>query len=358
MNAVSPLGRPLAAAVAEFTYTLCPVLVASNVALELGWIDDELARVGARALHLRSRPDDGTWNLHFTHDSDRLVRDGGNSPAIWAHADIRRTVLVGLTQAQPAGKVLVRAGSDLFRVGDLKGRRIGIYRSANNAKIDHRRATTERGILNVLAVHGLTRHDLDWVDIADTDRHDEQPAPTPAGIWAQKRYFNESGSYLTNEAKALADGRIDALFDYSVGVAETLERTGQFKVIEDLDRHPDWTLRNANSPRTLVFSREFAEANRDAVVAWTRAAIRAGRWINANPQAAGAIFRRSTYYPDAAEIARALRHYDLVPNLSPQNLAGLRLQKDFLRKHGYVSNDFTVEDWADPSILAEAHAGL
>ena len=348
------------AASRELLYTICPVLVASNVALELGWIDDELARVGASATYLRSLADEDAWKPHYDHSSDRLIRDGGNSPAVWAKADLRPTVLIGLTQAQPAGKIIVRADSDIYRVADLKGRAFGIYKSLRTEKIDHRRATTEHGILAALALHGLGRADVQWVDIEDRDSHKEVPARTPAGIWAQRHTDLDalvSGTH-SREARALLEGRIDAIYDYSVGNAKRLEASGRFKVIDDLDLYPDWTLKIANAPRTITISKEFADTHRDVVVAFLRAAIRAGRWINANPDAAAEVFQRTTIYPDASEIARALRAYDLVPNLSAQNLAGLAIEKNFLKAHGYIRNDFDVAEWADASFLEEALASL
>lgn len=350
MGIVSKLSKDVkdATPVRKLIYTICPVLVASNVALELGWLADELARVGAKATYLRSLSEKGAWKWHYNHGSDNMVRDGGNSPAIWAKADLRPTILLGLTLAQPAGKVIVRATDRIYRVADLKGRRFGIYRSDNADKIDHRRATTEQGFLAALAVNGLSRNDLEWIDISDADAHAEAVSSTPAGIWAQTDHEE------TREARALLENRIDAIFDYSVGTARVLERTGEFKVIENLDRYPDWTLHVANAPRTIAISSEFAEGNHDVVVAYLRAAIRAGRWINANPDAAAEVFQRTTVYPDVREIASELRKYDLVPNLSEQNLAGLEIEKNFLRAHGYIKNDVDIHAWADPTYLEEA----
>lgn len=361
---MGPNVRPSADALAnsvsrELLYTICPVLVASNVALELGWIDDELLKVGASATYLRSLPGDA-WKAHYDHSSERLIRDGGNSPAVWAHADLTPTVLVGLTQAQPAGKVIVRADADLYRLEDLKGRRVALYRSLKTEKIDHRRATTEHGWLAALALAGLKRADVAWVDIDDADAHQETPARTPAGIWAQ-RHFARAGlpaGTTSLEAKALADGAVDALYDYSVGTAERLVATGKFKVLDDLDRYPDWTLKIANAPRTITVSRAFAETHRDVVVAYLRAALRAGGWINANPSAAADVFGRTTIYPDVPAIDRALRRYDLVPNLSAQNLAGLAHEAAFLKANGYIAHDVDVADWADASFLDEARATL
>lgn len=346
--------------VRELIYTICPVLVASNVALELGWIDDELARVGAKATYLRSEASNVPWQVHYTHDSDSLIRDGGNSPAIQAKADIHDTVLLAVTQAQPGGKIIVRADADIYRVADLRGRKVALYKSAQTGKIDHRRSTSDRGIRIALAVNGLSLNDVEIVDIEDQDAHTEKKSRTPAGIWAQ-RHVGETAvaeGVYSREARALAEGRVDAIFDYSIGVSKRLEATGLFKVIEDLDRHPDWTLHIANSPRTLAVSREFADRNRDVVVAWLRAAVRAGRWVNANREAAADIFLRTTNYLGTSEIARALHRYDLVPGLSAQNLAGLTIEKNFLRDHGYIRNDFDVNAWADGSYLEEALASL
>ncbi len=164
------------------------------------------------------------WPAHYNHASDRLIRDGGNSPAIWSKADLRPTVLIGLTQAQPAGKIIVRADDDIYRVADLKGRHIGLYKSQRNEKIDHRRATSEHGILAALAVHGLTRvRRPDRRCRGRRSRMRKSAAETPAGIWAQRRASATSTEGVRSaEARALADGRIDALYDYSIGVAKHL----------------------------------------------------------------------------------------------------------------------------------------
>ncbi|MDQ7989228.1 MAG: hypothetical protein REI09_06285 [Candidatus Dactylopiibacterium sp.] len=334
-------------------YTICPVLVASGVAAELGWLAEELRHAGARPDYLRARADAHGWLEHYNHRLPDLIRDGGNSPAIHARADIRPTVLLGLTQAQPAGKIIARSDASIHGVAQLRGRRIGLYRSRQTDKIDFRRATSEHGIARALALHGLREADVRIVDIDAPDLHVDTPSQGPSETWGRLRDQAARGV----ELQALERGEIDAYYEYGLGLADTLERSGRFKVLDDLDRHPDWTLGLANAPRTLTVSAEFASAHRDVVVAWLRAAIRAGRWINAHPQAAAAVFHRTTLYPEAA-IARVLPRYDLVPALTPQGLAGLRLAKDFLRERGYVKNDLDVDAWADASYLEEALASL
>ena len=94
------------------------------------------------------------------------------------------------------------------------------------------------------------------------------------------------------------------------------------------------------------------------MVAFLRAAIRAGRWINANPAAAAELFTRVTFNSDPALVRAALQGRDFVPQLSAQNLAALELKKRFLREHGYIKGDFRVADWADARFLQQAHASL
>ena len=43
-----------------------------------------------------------------------------------------------------------------------------------------------------------------------------------------------------------------------------------------------------------------------------------------------------------------------MPNLSPQNLASVEIGKDFMLSHGYIKNDFDVQEWAAPEFLEQA----
>ena len=358
MNALTETLRR-SRAIARFTavhYTICPVLVASSIAVELGWLEEEFRRVGAGAIYLRSLPDNAGWLPHFTHGLPALFREGGAISAIHAKADLTDTTLIGLTWVRngSGGQILVNSDSDIHSVAGLKGRRIGLYRSLNKDKVDFRRATAERGILLALELAGLGRKEVEIVDIEDAETPQYQPATRPAEYLAQGR---EKEKKTDPEIEALRAGRIEAIYAGG-GRTEKLVEGGLFTAIEDLSRHPDWTLQIANSPFTNAVNTDFAKQHPEVVVAFLRASIRAARLINENPSFAAQFFKRTTGYHDAHQIQNLIAGVNLVPQLSDRNLAALDVQKKFLLDHGYIKNDFNVRTWADDRYLQEALRSL
>ena len=356
MNAIIETLRNAHAAATEVNYTICPVLAASNIAVELGWLKEEFDQVGARGIYLRSLPDNAGWLPHFTHSLPALFREGGAIPAIHAKADLTDTTLIGLTWVQngSGGQILVNSKSGISTVAELKGRRIGLYRSLNRDKVDFRRATAERGILLALELAGLSPADVEIVDIDDAEQPQYRPAAKPAEYLAQGR---EKEKKSDPELTALNAGRVDAVYA-SGGRADRLIETGSYTAIEDLSRHPDWRLHIANSPFTNAVNTAFARQHPEVVVAFLRASIRAGRLANENPTFAAQYFQKTTGYRDIRQIERLITGLNLVPQLSERNLRALEVQKNFLLEHGYIQNDFDVRNWADDRYLKEALRSL
>ena len=82
--------------------------------------------------------------------------------------------------------------------------------------------------------------------------------------------------------------------------------------------------------------------------------IKVGRWSNEHKRAAASILDKQTFYLDVEDTYQGIKHVDMVPNLSPQNLAAVEIGKDFMLSHGYIKNDFDVHEWAAPEFLEEA----
>jgi ABC-type nitrate/sulfonate/bicarbonate transport system substrate-binding protein len=100
------------------------------------------------------------------------------------------------------------------------------------------------------------------------------------------------------------------------------------------------------------------EEHPEIVIAILKGMIKVGRWANEHKHAAAAILDRQTYYLDVEDTYRNILRVDMVPNLSPQNLAATEINKDFMLSHGYIENDFDVHEWAAPEFLEKAAAEL
>ena len=125
-------------------------------------------------------------------------------------------------------------------------------------------------------------------------------------------------------------------------------------MIEDLSRYPDWTVQVANTPAVITCTDVMAKEHPELVVAYMKAMIKVGRWANEHKHAAAAILNRQTFYLDAEDTYEGIKHVDMVPSLSAQNMECIKIGKDFMFSHGYIKNDFDVDEWAAPEFLEQA----
>ena len=342
----------------EVYYTNCVLVSAANVDQELGWTREEFKKIGVKYAYLRSNPEND-WYPHYIHNMDNLIRFGGLFPPIAVHADIRRTPLLGLTHApHEGGCMLVRFRDDIYRMDELKGKKIGLSKSMNQIKNDWWRIQEEQGIELMLRVNGMTRDDVEIVEFpyADDWYNDPKmmgpPIENPSEL--QLKMDHKHNLALRPLETALLNGVVDAIYTQSKIFQHIQEATGKTKAIEDLSRYPDWTLQVANIPAAITCTQEMADKHPELVVAYLKGMIKVGRWANEHKHAAAAILDKQTYYLDVEDTYEGIKHIDMVPNLSPQNLASVEIGKDFMLKKGYIKNDFDVQKWAAPEFLEKA----
>jgi ABC-type nitrate/sulfonate/bicarbonate transport system substrate-binding protein len=341
----------------EVYYTNCPLVSASNIDQELGWVHEEYLKLGVDYAYFRSRRETDFYP-HYIHNQDNLIRFGGLFPPIQVHADYRRTRMLGLTHVPyEGGCLLVRAKDNVFRMSDLKGKKIGITKSLNTLKNDWWRIQEHQGILAMLRMNGMTEKDVKLVDFPYPDDWYEdpkmlEPLYNPTQLWLQRDHKHDL-AFRPLET-ALLEGKVDAIYTQSKVFQHLQEATGQMAAIEDLSRYPDWRLQVANIPAIITCTDVMAEEHPELVVAFMKGMIRVGRWSNAHKRAAAVILNKQTYYLDEEDTYQGIKHVDMVPNLSAQNLAMVKIGKDFMLEHGYIKNDFDVNEWAAPEFLAEA----
>ncbi len=341
----------------EVYYTNCPLISASNVDQELGWTKEEYKKIGVKYAYFRSNPETD-WYPHYIHNMDNLIRFGGLFPPVQVHADIRRTRLLGVTHVpREGGVLLVRAKDDIYRVADLKGKKIGLSKSMNRIKNDWWRIQEEQGIELMLRMNGMTRDDVEIVEFPYADDWYNNPEMlTPIenpSEWQLKRDHKHDLAFRPLET-ALEKGVIDAMYSQSKVLSVLTEATGKFAIIEDLSKRPDWRLQVANIPAAITCTDVMAEKHPELAVAFMKGMIKVGRWANEYKHAAAAILDKQTYYLDVEDTYRGIKDVDMVPNLSPLNLASVEIGKDFMLSHGYIKNDFDVNEWAAPEFLEQA----
>ncbi|HSN76129.1 MAG TPA: ABC transporter substrate-binding protein [Anaerolineae bacterium] len=340
----------------EFYYTNCPLVSPSNVDQEIGWVKEEFKKIGIAYKFLRSTREND-WYPHYVHNLDNLMRYGGCFPAIHVQADIRRTRLIGTTHVYEGGCMLVRSRDPIYRMTDLKGKKIGITQSQNVIKNDWWRVQEEQGIELMLMLNNMTRDDVQIVDFPYPDDWYDKPEmltpmENPSELWL-KRDHKHDLAFRPLET-ALLNGTVDAIYTQSKVFQHIQEQTGKMKAIENLANYPDWTLQGANVPATCTVSEVACQEHPELVVALMKGLIKVGRWANEHKHAAAAILNKQTYYLDVEDTYRGILDVDMVPSLSPYNLEALQINKDFMLSHGYIENDFDVFEWAAPEFLEQA----
>ena len=180
----------------EVWYTNCPMISANNVDQELGWCREEYKKIGVEYAYFRSAPENNFYP-HYVHNLDNLIRFGGLYPPIAVHADIRRTVLLGATWVYEGGVMQVRARDKIFRVKDLKGKKIGITKSLNTIKNDWWRIQEHMGIENILMLNDMTMDDIQLVEFPYPDDWYDKPEMlvppmnNPSELWLRRDHKHD-----------------------------------------------------------------------------------------------------------------------------------------------------------------------
>jgi ABC-type nitrate/sulfonate/bicarbonate transport system substrate-binding protein len=254
--------------------------------------------------------------------------------------------------------MMVRARDSAYRIKDLKGRKIGITKSLNTIKTDWWRIQEHAGIELMLMMNDMTMDDIELVEFPYPDDWYDKPEMlqvtmnNPSELWMRRDHKHDYA--FRPLEKALLDGTVDAIYNQSGPLQQLSEATGKIKSIFDLSKYPDWTLQMANCPAVITCTDVMADEHPELVIAYMKAMIKVGRWANEHKHAAAVILNRQTFYLDAEHTYEGIKHVDMVPSLSAQNMESIKIGKDFMFSHGYIKNDFDVDEWARPDFLEKA----
>ena len=206
------------------------------------------------------------------------------------------------------------------------------------------------GITNMLMLNDMTMDDIELVEFPYPDDWYDKPEMlvppmnNPSELWMRRDHKHDL-AFRPLET-ALLNGAVDAIYTQSKPFQHLQEATGNIKMIQDLSKYPDWTIQVANTPAVITCTEEMAEQHPELVIAYMKAMIKVGRWANDHKRAASVILNRQTFYLDADDTYEGIKHVDMVPNLNAQNLQCIDIGTTFMASHGYIKNDFDVNEWA------------
>jgi ABC-type nitrate/sulfonate/bicarbonate transport system substrate-binding protein len=321
-------------------YTRCAVPTPVSLAVLNGSIAAEFAADNLPLKSLRDSTDPAELASHFDHTLPHSFRQGGSVPAIWARASGRDTKVIALTWTDEFQAIVALPRSGIRSVRDLKGRRIGIPHHA--ITIDHNRASALRAFSVILPTEGLGLKDVERIDLPDPEGEGEAP-----------RRFGRRGHSYRNEALALAEGRVDAVYVKDVRGLELIDLLGA-TVVADIGFHPDPYIRISNcAPRPLTVNAETLALYPDLVERFLARTVAAGEWAAAHPDETVARVSQETGWSEKA-VRRAFGdrlHFGLGADLAPSSIKGLGTFIDYLAESGAIPTRFAVEDWIDPAPL-------
>ncbi|MCI1857446.1 MAG: ABC transporter substrate-binding protein [Sporolactobacillus sp.] len=329
----------------DIHYTICPVGNTSYIAAHKGWLQEGLKPLNVQPVLLQSLPREH-WRHHFDYQDNRLFREGGNIPPIWAKSRGTELILLALTFLEQKQYIFTRADDPIQRIEDLRGHKLGLP-THPKAIIDFHRASAEHGFELALSARGIVKEEVQFVDIVS--------AGDFIGGFKQRQQ-----SPALEEVKALESGEVDAIYVKSTQVQKLID-TGKFKVIFAINAEPSVLAPiNNEYPNVLTVSRELAETRPEVVVAYLKQLLRAGEWAKHHRQEVLKIFAQQTY-GTLGQVAASHSldfHRRLTPSLTDKGLQILDNQKRFLYDYGYIEHDFSIEDWTDRRFLQLARQKL
>jgi len=324
-------------------YTRCNVPTASGIALDLGWLAERYSRDRAGFGILQDAPLEIAL-AHYDHSLASLIREGGNVPAIVAHADGAPTRLIGLTFIDE-GQAIVAHPDRVNGAVDLRGKRIAVPAFAATRNASHSRAMALGGFEAGLASVGLSLGD---VSIVETPR----VKTVPPG-----KLRKELGIKDWPSLHQVADGDADASYIKGAAAHEAAQSLG-LKVVVDIDALPIEQRVNNGTPRPLTVHAELLERRPEWVIDFLALTLAAADWASANRDEVISILSRETKATSrgVADLYGASFHRNLAPSLSQERLDLFSIQIDRLARHGFIDRAFDVGDWIEPGVFEAAQA--
>jgi ABC-type nitrate/sulfonate/bicarbonate transport system substrate-binding protein len=320
----------------EIHYSRCIMApTSSSLAFKLGLLDPE----GLAAMSVPVRLELGD----FEHKEDRYwLRHAGLTKHIWARSKGADTVVLGLSRHVGSQPIYVMPNSGLDRPGDLKGRRIAMVRTGNQA-FDIDRSVYLKPYYAALKGAGLSLDDVSLVE-TQMDRELVQNVAHTG-----RNYFQQVGERFLTQ---LLRDEVDAI---ATPLSPEVVNFFNLKRLYDTREDPDAAARV--ELRAVVASGALARDHRDVLVQLLAKLVEAQRWAAANPDSVLPLLASDLGLAELVLKARGIDGEALSRlELDGELMEIAEAKKRFLLDVGMIGADFDLQAWMDSTILEDARA--
>lgn len=222
------------------------------------------------------------------------------------------TDLLGITEDKIYSTIVVKNGSNIKNVKELKDKKIGFTKGTYMQKF----------LIEILNKNGISQNDVQLVNVT------------------------------TDAESALVSGNLDALV---LTDDQALQLIDTKKVAKSLVSSRDYPELSAQS--VFVGAEGYAKENPKAIIAIDKALIEGKKYFEKNPEDSYKILTKSGLGLEAVEnqYKAAAPKFDLFTiGISKNSISRLNETEDFMIKNKLISNKFNAADWADNSYYEKA----
>jgi ABC-type nitrate/sulfonate/bicarbonate transport system substrate-binding protein len=280
----------------------------------------------------------------YEHEDDRLwMRHAGLTKHIWNRSRGADTQVVGFSMHLGNGPIWSLPDSPVKTPADLKGRRCAMIRTPG-ALFDIDRSVFLKPYVYAAKSAGLSLGDLCLAET--TVERAKVQNETPSG----PNFFQQVGEIFVGQ---LLRGDVDAIA--TPLPAETVHRLDLHKVYDTRD-DPDIAARA--ELRAVVVSGPALREQRPLVVEMVRKIVQAGDWGAEHPDAILLRLAKDLSVDEAVLRNRGIDGLALTRlGLEARMLALAAEKKSFMLETGLIDQDFSLAEWVDGTVLAEASQG-
>lgn len=276
------------------------------VAKQKKWLEEELAKVGARpTLKWSSFAAGPPINESFAagqQDFGFL----GDTPAIIGKSAGINTRIIGLTSSGPKSlAVVVPAKSGIKSPKDLKGKKVAVVKGSYAHHL----------LVLVLQKGGLTTADIEFINLSQADI-----------------------------ATSIANGTIDAAAIWEPLITK-LETQGTVRVLADGSGIKKGAL-------VIIATNDFVTKHRDQTKAVLKAYQRGAEFIKSNPREAAQLISKDVNLSNEL-LLKVLAKFDYNPAIQPDDLEELKNVELFMKNNSIIKSHVNIATFADPSLTRE-----